>query len=388
MVREDTPCDPEEEDEMWQAASDRCAWRIGAEDEAMLLDSDRWTSASRVEDALAVLPAALASRVSAETHACVLELNTAPHTTVRGLVDELAALRRRVELAVRERLGLRLASAGTHPLTAPGAARLSTRPRHQLVAIEMQSLALREPTMALHVHVEVPDAEAAVRALNGLRVDAPVLIALAANSPFASGLDSGFSSMRTPLFSAFPRTGLPPYVTSYEDYAWTIDAMVRSGAVPDPSFVWWDFRLRPDLGTIEVRIMDAQSRLADAGALVALVRCLVHRHAHRVQLPDVAPELLAENRFLAARDGMRARLLSIDRPPRPIADALADMLEACRPSATVLDCRAELEDILVLARDPGDRRQRRIAARRGLTAVAAALADEFTSAPRAMAVAR
>ena len=128
---------------MWHATSDRCAWRIGVEDEAMLLDGQRWTTASRVEDALAVLPAELASRISAETHACVLELKTAAHVTVRDLADELVSLRRAIEGGVGEHLGLRLASAGTHPLTTPGTVRLSSGPLHQLVAVEMKSLALR-----------------------------------------------------------------------------------------------------------------------------------------------------------------------------------------------------------------------------------------------------
>jgi glutamate---cysteine ligase / carboxylate-amine ligase len=372
---------------MWHAASDRCTWRIGAEEESMLLDGRRWTAAFRVEDALSVLPAELAHRISPETHACVLELKTAPHATVRALVDELAWLRQAAEDVVGERLGLRLASAGTHPLTAPGDVRLSSGPRQRLVAMETQSLALREPTMALHVHVEMPDGEAAVRALDGLRLDAPLLIALAANSPFASGLDSGFASVRTPLFSAFPRTGLPPHFGTYANYVRVIEAMVRSGAVPDPSFVWWDFRLRPDLGTVEVRIMDAQSRIVDTGALVALVRCLMHRHAGDRPPPLAVPEVLAENCFLAARDGMRARLLSVDRPPRPVGDALEEVVESCRSTADALGCRSELEDVAVLAGDPGDRRQRRIAARRGITAVAAALAEEFTSAPRTLVAA-
>jgi glutamate---cysteine ligase / carboxylate-amine ligase len=371
----------------WHSASERCTWRIGAEEESMLLDGRRWTAAFRVEDALAVLPPELAPQVSAETHACVLELKTAPHATVRALVDELAWMRRTTEDVVGERLGLRLASAGTHPLTTPGDVRVASGPRQRLVAMEMQSLALREPTMALHVHVEVPDGEAAVRALDGLRGDAPLLIALAANSPFASGLDSGFASVRRPLFSTFPRTGMPPHFGTYANYLRLIDAIVRSGAVLNPSFVWWDFRLRPDLGTVEVRLMDAQSRSGDTGALVALVRCLVYRHAHGRPPTPVVPQLLAENCFLAARDGIRAKLLSADRPPHPVPHALGELLESCRSIADVLDCRAELEDVAVLAGDPGDRRQRRIAAHRGMTRVAAALAEEFTSAPRTMAAA-
>ena len=151
--------------------------------------------------------------------------------------------------------------------------------RYQYLHASLRELARREPTFALHVHVAVPDAELAVRALNGMRAHIPVLLALSANSPFTRGTDSGLASARTPVFQAFPRTGIPRAMDSYADYVEAIDVLIRCGAIPEPTFIWWDVRLQPRFGTLEVRVMDAQTRIRDTAALAALVQCLVRLEA-------------------------------------------------------------------------------------------------------------
>jgi carboxylate-amine ligase len=275
-------------------------------------------------------------------------------------------------------LGLRAGASGTHPLARQDAVDVSTGARYREIEATMRALARREPTMALHVHVAVPDARAAVRALDGMRADLPVLLALSANSPFWRGSDSGFSSMRTPIFSMFPRAGIPRQFGTYGDYVRVVERFVRSGAVPEPGFLWWDARLQPRLGTVEVRMLDAATCVADAAAIAALIQCLVARHAEswRVRAPE--PELLAENRFLAARDGMQARLLDgFAGRPRLARDRLDELLETCAPYAAVLGCAGELAAVAALAADPGDARQRRLAAVHGLASLPALLGDAF-----------
>lgn len=264
----------------------------------MLLDPRRtWSVANRIDAVLAALPPGIAAHASAETHACVVELRTAPHPTVAATGAELALLRRALDEALRDTLGLRAAAAGTHPTATPSEVALSAGARYRHIGATMGALAHREPTMAQHVHVAVPDATSAVRALNGLRSDLPLVLALSANSPFWRGGDSGFASIRTPIFSMFPRVGIPRRFRRYEEYVSVIDAMLSAGAIPEPGFLWWDARVRPRLGTIEIRIMDAQSRASDAAALTALVQWLVHGWAHGRRASDIGLEMLAENRF-------------------------------------------------------------------------------------------
>ncbi len=368
----------------WSRAAAEEPWTVGVEDELVLVDPRTWSPANRAEELVAALP----DHASIETHACVVELKTAPHETVAETVADLATLRRLASRLVDEELGLRLAGSGTHPLATDSHVEVSSSPRYADIECMMRAVARREPTMALHVHVAVPHAELAVRALDGLRCELPLLLALSANSPFWRGRDSGFASMRTPLLSMFPRFGIPRRFGSYAAYVEVVSGLLRSRAVPDPGFLWWDVRLQPGLGTVEVRIMDAQTRVADIAPLAALVQCLVFAHATAAEPPGVGQELLAENRFLAARDGLRAQLSSTpEGRTRPAAEWLGGIIESCRPAAQALGCASELEHALALAEDPGAVRQRRLAASAGLGALPALLSAELALAERVVVAA-
>jgi carboxylate-amine ligase len=247
----------------------------------------------------------------------------------------------------------------------------------------MRVLARREPTLATHVHVGIGDPRAAVRLLNRLRVHLPLLLALSANSPYWQGRATGFASTRTTVFDAFPRTGVARAFRDYADWVERVDALLRSGAIADPSLLWWDARLQPRYGTVEVRIMDAQTTVADVGAVAALVQSLALRELER---PDgtgdetSANELIDENRFLAARDGMQALLIDVASGRRIAAvDQLDDVLAACRPWADVLGCGRELETVRRLGASNGAARQVAHGHGRDLRAVTASLAHAYAA---------
>ena len=162
----------------------------------MLLEPDGSPS-WRSEDVLRVLPDSLVEHTRGETHGLALEIATDPHRTVAEAASQLRHLRAGLSDAVRG-LGLRAAVAGTHPMVRAEDVQVSPGARYQYLHSSLRELARREPTFALHVHVAVPDPELAVRALNGMRAHIPVLLALAANSPFTRGRDSGLASARTP----------------------------------------------------------------------------------------------------------------------------------------------------------------------------------------------
>jgi glutamate---cysteine ligase / carboxylate-amine ligase len=368
----------------WARWSDRAAaapWTVGIEEEVMLLSPESWMLSSRCEEVLAALPPEVAARARAETHGSALELASSPHATVAAAVAELAALRHGLA-GTLDALGLRAAVAGTHPTARWEHIQVSPGARYQYLHSSMRELASREPTFGLHVHVAVPDPEAAVRALNALRVHLPVLLALSGNSPFWQGRDSGLASARTPAFQCFPRVGMPRRFRDWPDYAEAVDVMLRCDAIPEPTFLWWDARLQPRFGTLEVRIMDAQTRLEDTAALAAFVQCLVRREAlapAREHAAAEAPEVLDENRFIAARDGMEA--LFVDPPAwgrRSVGDALATLVHACAPHARALDCVHELAEVARLAEATGADRQREAAAEAGsLEGLVRALSEEF-----------
>ena len=346
----------------------------------MLLDSRDFSLAPWIDDILPSLAPSLARHVGAETHSSALELRTGVHDDVSAAIAELAALRGELREDLAQR-GLRAAAAGMHPTTVWHETRISGGERYQLLYESLRELARREPTFALHVHVAVPDPEDAVHALNGLRAHLPLLLALSANSPFWQGRETGLASTRTPMFGAFPRVGLPRAFADYNDYVESVDTLLRCGAFPDPTFLWWDVRLQPRWGTVEVRIMDAQITVEDSAALVALVQSLVHAQIEEGPgaVSHEAPEVLAENRFLAARDGMHACFLDPQLEGQVTAsEALSLTLDALAPHADKLGCADELQRVRELGRHPGTDRQRECASESGgLASLLVSLADAF-----------
>ena len=279
----------------------------------MLLDQLTWALAHRIDSVLPRLPHGRTSSFTAETHGSALEIQTGVHERDRrGDRASWRALRGELDETLRP-LSMRAASAGTHPFAVWQEIVVSAGERYQFVYGSMRELARREPTFGLHVHVGVPDAEAAIHAANRLRTQIPLLLALSVNSPFWQGRDTGLASARTPLFQAFPRVGIPRAFDDYAEYVESVDVLIRCDAVPEPTFLWWDVRPQPRFGTVEVRIMDAQTTLADtAGAgRAGPVRSSGSRSrtATRPATARSPPEVLAENRFLAARDGMDAELI-------------------------------------------------------------------------------
>lgn len=365
----------------WPRSARPTAATVGIEEELMLLSPDDWNLAQSADRVLARIAPERAARVAPETHASAIEIETAVHDGVATAVADLATMRETVARAAGE-LGLRVGSSGTHPFVVWNETLVGLGPRQAAVYGSMRELAHREPTFALHVHVGVASADEAIAAFNRIRVHLPMLLALAANSPYWQGRDTGLASARTPLFQAFPRVGIPRRFAEYADWVATVDLLVGCEAFPDPSYLWWDVRVQPALGTIEVRIMDAQIDTASTAALVALVRCLVRMEVEEgwAEAASRAPqEVLEENRFIAARDGHCARLIVPDAGTRvPLTSLLDELLPRLGPHADDLGCRSELDAVRALASRNGAVRQReRAGTDPDLPALVGWLADEL-----------
>jgi carboxylate-amine ligase len=327
------------------------------------------------------MPIEVVERATLETHRSALELATGVHEDVGSAAAEMADLRQALEDAVR-RLGTRVASAGTHPSAVWQDTLVSSGERYDFVYGSMRELARREPTFALHVHVGLASPHDAVRLVNRMRAHLPLLLALSVNSPFWQGRDTGLASARTPLFQAFPRVGIPRRFRDYADYVDTVDLLMRCQSLPDPTFLWWDVRPQPRFGTVEVRIMDAQTTVAETASLAALVQCIAKLEVERGYVSPRAlevPEALDENRFLAARDGMGANLIDVESEQRvPARDVALRLVEACAPHARALGCESELDRVAQMAEHTGAERQLQLA--RGpekLHGLVAALADRY-----------
>jgi len=375
------PCRTQGDWQRWAAIRGQ-SYTIGVEEEVILLEVKSHALAQCAETVIDQLEPSLAQHLTPETHSGVLELKTGVHQRVRDAAAELGATRRELNRQLRP-LGLCAASVGCYPLQAGEPIGISTSPRYQAIEESMRALVHRAPTMALHVHVGVLDPEDAVLLLGRLSAVVPLLIALSANSPVCEGRDGGFASERIAIFQAYPRTGIAREFKSYDEYVASIGTMIDAGAIPDPTFLWWDVRLNPAIGTVEVRAMDAQVATADSAAIVALIQCLARLSLEEGPLaPRPSPEVLAENRFLAARDGLDALLIDPERGELvPVCETVELAVRRCRPHAAVLGCSVELERVLQLAALGGAARQRRAMLRGGPAALARMLATTFEADP-------
>jgi len=365
----------------WAEWKEGPAYTLGAEEEVMLLNPHDWSLAQQVDRVLPQLSDELSEHVTPETHRSALEITTGVHERAEGINTELLHLRGKLKSELSP-LGLDAASAGTHPTTVWHETVVSTHPRYEIVYGSMRELARREPTFALHVHVAVPDPEDAIRLVNRMRAHLPLLLALSVNSPFWQGRDTGLGSARTSLFQAFPRVGIPRVFSDYADWAETVDLLIRSDAISEATFLWWDVRPQPRFGTVEVRVLDAQTTVAETAALAALVQCIARLEVEEGYISDPLvqmQEALDENRFLAARDGMHATLIDPARECRVSAlELLGGLLEACAGHASDLGCASELRTVSSMAGRTGAQRQLDIVrSGRGLAGLVGDLAGAF-----------
>ena len=230
-------------------------------------------------------------------------------TKLRGYVTEIAHAQ-----------NTRVGSAGTHPFSLFERQRITAKDRYRALIDQMQYVARRELIFGMHVHVAVDDPEKAVQVVNGLLPHLAPLLAMSASSPFWRGEPTGLASSRQMVFSAFPRSVPPPRFRDYSDYASVVGQLERSGCIADYTHIWWDIRLHPRLGTIEVRICDAVTRVEDAVAIAAycqsLVKQLCERYDAGEEIPSYHRILTTENKWLAARYGLEAPVMDLAKPSR------------------------------------------------------------------------
>jgi carboxylate-amine ligase len=350
---------------------------VGIEEEVMLLDA---TTLDLLPRAAAVIAAAGGDGVAAELPASQLELTTSPAATAGQAIAALGHARQRLASAARG-VG-RLAAIGVHPFSRVEGA-LTDSPRYASVAAEYGRYAHRQLVCALQVHVAIRPGARAVAVYNELRSYLPYLAALAANSPFHGGEDTGLASVRPKIAENLPRQGISPALPSLSALADELLWFSRAGALNDPASWWWELRLHPRYGTVELRVPDAQNGLGDAAGIVGLAQALCVWLADRYdagELPPPSPTWrIEQNRWAACRDGLDASLADPDTGRTASArDRIAALVQELMPTACQLGCAIELRS--VLRRLEGitvPARYRAIAADVGLNGLVEALTTEF-----------
>lgn len=342
-------------------------YSLGVEEELLLVSPD----GARLEPACEHVLERLGGRgqhAHQELCAAMIEFCSPVSARAAGAVAALGDARRALADA-----GATVIAAGLHPTAAFGDAQLADSGRYRLIARQLRGL-LRTPTAAAHVHVAMPDGETAIRVFNRMRRHVPVLTALAANSPFWHGIDSGLASARSGVVRSYPRGELPGPFESYEHFATTARSLAEVAEVPDYTYFWWDLRPHPRLGTLEVRALDSQTDHRVLAGLAALVQALAKLELEEGDDELPCREALAELAFRACRDGLSAGLVGRDGAAAPAREVARQTLQAARPHAVELGSEDALEELWRVIRDGnGCERQRAAHAAGGLEAVTALL---------------
>ena len=365
-------------------------YTLGVEEEYQLLDGATFDLVQHIETILAAVSGhELETQINAELMQSVIEIATPVCRSADDVLRELVKLRRYVIDVARERI-MRVGSAGTHPFSLFEAQRITAKDRYRALIDQLQYVARRELIFGMHVHVAVDDPEKAVKVVNGLLPHLASLLALSASSPFWRGEPTGLASSRQMVFSAFPRSGPPPRFRDYADYAEVVGQLERSGCIADYTHIWWDIRPHPRLGTIELRICDAVTRVEDAVAIAAYCQALVKQLCEQYEAGEEIPSyhriLTSENKWLAARYGLEAPVMDLSTGSRnrvPVSRLIRRELGELRPHAQELGSERELEGVLeILARGNSAERQLRIFSRnRDVVEVAREVADATERLP-------
>jgi len=326
------------------------SYTLGIEEELMIVDAETLDLANSIEgllDDLSEVP--MEGEVKPELMESVCEIATTPTANAAEAGAQLRALRRQVQQVAAHR-GLAIGSAGTHPFAMWEDQRIVARPRYRDLVSGLQFVARQEIIFGFHVHVGLDDPDKAIHVTNGMRVHLPLLLALSANSPFWRGDATGLDSTRTPIFRTFPRVGIPPRYDSFDDWRKRIDFMIRAKALGDYTYMWYDVRPHPNFGTVEVRVMDSQTRVEHTLALAALTQAMVKELAEhfdaRKRLSRYPYEMLDENKWLAARHGLGGQLVDLPKTDRiPVVNLARRLMKRLRPHAEELGSAAELEGL-------------------------------------------
>jgi carboxylate-amine ligase len=320
------------------------SFTVGVEEEMMIVDAESYALVNAIESLLEDTGAANVEReageIKPELMESVLEIATKPCATTVAAGEQLRALRRQVRETAAGR-GLGIGSAGTHPFAMWEDQRIVARPRYRDLISALRFVARQELIFGMHVHVGIDDADKAVHVANGMRVHVPVLLALSANSPFWRGDRTGLMSTRTPIFRAFPRVGMPPAFKDWADYERQVEFMVSSGVMEDYTYLWYDVRPHPNLGTVEIRVCDSQTRVEHTVALTALIQAMVHELAAHFDAGETLAEypwqMLDENKWLAARHGLEGEIVDLPSNERVTTKALTRrLLQRLEPHAQQL----------------------------------------------------
>ncbi len=303
---------------------------IGVEEEYQIIDA---TGAlhSHIDTLLAAAAPRLGDKVKREMMQSVVEVGTTICRNVEEARDQLGEMRQTLSDLLKPE-GMRIACAGTHPFSSWQEQQITDYERYKMLEEELQDVVRSLVIFGLHVHVGIPDPERRIEVLNEARYFLPHLLALSTSSPFWMGRNTGLKSYRSVIWSNFPRTGIPPDITSYDEYQNYVELLVKTGSIDNGKKIWWDLRAHPSFPTLEFRVCDMPTRLDETICLAALMQAicakLLKLRERNLGFRKYMPALIAENKWRAIRYGLDGNLIDFGKQAEvPMRDLALELVE-------------------------------------------------------------
>ncbi len=328
---------------------------IGIEEEFQVIDPETRQLRSHMHQIVEGGKVILKEQVKSEMHQSVVEVGTNICKNIKEAKEEVIYLRKMVaELAAQQ--GLKIGASGTHPFSLWQEQLITDNPRYHEIVNEMQDAARSNLIFGLHVHVGIENREKGIKLMNSARYFLPHIFALSTNSPFWQGRDTGFKSYRVKVFDKFPRTGIPDFFSSAEEYDRYINLLIKTKCIDNGKKIWYDIRLHPFFNTLEFRVCDIPMRVEETIALAALMQAII---AKLVQLMEknldfrqYGRSLIMENRWRAARYGMEGKLIDFGKEKEvPVADLTEELLEFVDDVVDGLGSRDEISYIRTMIKN-------------------------------------
>ena len=342
---------------------------LGVEEEYQIINPDTRALRPRAARILPEAEKAVGDQVTNELYLSQIEIGTPVCGTLSEARSELVRLRKEL-IAAAARNGSRIAAAGTHPFSRWEDQPLTPKPRYRGLVADLQQLIREQIIFGCHVHIGIADPEAAIQVMNRAREWVAPLIALAANSPFWLGVDTGYASYRTELFGRFPTAGTPHPFADRADFDALISSLAATGVIEDGSKIYWDIRPSSHVPTLEFRVADVCSTVDEAVMVAGLCRGIVKACFDRRDAPlaHARSELLRAAKWQAARYGLDGDLVDVaSGRSRPAAEVIEGLLGFVEPALRDLSEWDEVSGLVrrTVAEGNGASRQRAAYARNG-----------------------
>jgi carboxylate-amine ligase len=325
-------------------------YSFGMEEEYFVYDAATRRAVQRFDKRFLVgARKALGDRVTTEMLQSQIEVATPPCETTSEARAHLARYRSVLAAAAAERK-LGLAAMGTFPLAFWPAQVVTPKARYGPIMDDLQMIGYRNMLCGMHVHVEVPDVDMRVNLIMRLTPYLPLLLALSTSSPFWQGHFTGLCGYRLAAYDELPRTGLPEFFRTNEDYRDYVDALTGAKIIPDASYIWWALRLSVKFPTLELRVADSCTRVDDAVAIAALFRCLVRalnrNRGINAGFDRVGRAISWENKWRAQRYGIAATFVDpFSRQPINAKSWLGQVRAFIADDIAAFGCAAEIDHL-------------------------------------------